>query len=80
MVAVDLPLRLRDGQVTRLDAPDGRGLLGIRGIADELHTSARRLRLFVVEPVDVDEVAVRRLASRSAAEVAGILEAGGALL
>ncbi len=80
MLAIDLPLRLRDGRVTRLDAPDGEGLLGIRGIADELHSSARRLRVFVAESLAVGEVAVCRLASRSAAEVQEMLDAGGALL
>ena len=80
MLAVDLPLRLRDGHVTRLDAADGQRLLGIRGIADELHTSARRLRVFVAVSVGVDEAAIRRLASQPATAVEAALQAGGALL
>ena len=80
MLGVDLPLRLRNGRVTRLDGPEGQRLLGIRGIADELHTSARRLRVFVAASVAVDEAAIRRLASQPSTAVAAALQAGGALL
>jgi HD superfamily phosphohydrolase len=80
MLSADLPLRLRDGRVARLEVPDRQGLLGIQGVADELHTSARRLRLFVAEPVSVSEDAVRRLAARSADDVATALTSGRPLL
>ncbi len=80
MLSVDLPLRLRDGRTARLDAPDRHGLLGIQGVAEQLHASARRLRLFVADPVKVEEESVRRLAARSAEDVAGAVAAGRPLL
>jgi hypothetical protein len=57
MLAVDLPMRMRDDRIERLDAADRMGLVGIHRIADELHLSARRLRVFVAEPVAVDRTA-----------------------
>ncbi|MDX2191962.1 MAG: HD domain-containing protein [Gemmatimonadales bacterium] len=47
MLAVDLPLRLRDGRVERLTAEGRAGTLGLPRVAGELYTSARRLRVFV---------------------------------
>ena len=47
MLAVDLPLRLRDGSVDRLTSEGRAGHLGLPRIADELYRSAQRLRVFV---------------------------------
>ncbi|MFQ5705307.1 MAG: HD domain-containing protein [Gemmatimonadales bacterium] len=60
MLEVDLRVRTRDGQVEPLGLDGSVGRLGIRQIADELHNSARRLRVFLSRQVPVD---VRRLMS-----------------
>lgn len=80
MLAVDLPLVTRAGTVVQLtdDADDGR--LGLRRIAEELHTSARRLRVFVAEPVQVEARALLGLVERKAKEVEDTLGSGRALL
>jgi hypothetical protein len=80
MLAVDLPLLLRDGSVTSLDDEEATGLLTIERVADELHRSARRLRVFVARPVTLDRRSVLTLVQRSADEVGAGLESGAALL
>jgi len=80
MLAVDLPLRMRDDRIERLGADDRTGLLGIQQIADQLHTGARRFRVFVAEPVKVDRAAAIALAERSADDLAGDLRSQRALL
>ena len=50
MLAVDLPLRTRDGRVERLTDAGRAGQLGLPRVADELYRSARRLRVFVAAP------------------------------
>ncbi|MGD2136284.1 MAG: HD domain-containing protein [Gemmatimonadales bacterium] len=80
MVAVDLPLLLRNGDVVTLTSDIGGALLGIRRIADELHTSARRLRVFVATPTTIEPAGVLALAERSAQEVVAALGEGRALL
>jgi hypothetical protein len=80
MLAVDLPLLLRDGSVTSLADDEATGLLTIERVADELHRSARRLRVFVARPVTLDRSAVLGLVERSADEVGEGLESGAALL
>jgi len=47
MLAVDLPLRTRDGRIERLTDAGRAGQLGLPRVADELYRSARRLRVFV---------------------------------
>ncbi len=81
MLAVDLPLVLRTGRTAMLrDGEDAAGLVGIQQIADELHTNARRLRVFVARDIPVAESAVLALAERGAAEVEADLAAGRELL
>ena len=53
MLSFDLPVLTRDGRVDSLEGEVGRSLVGLRQIADELHTTARRFRVFVSEPVDI---------------------------
>jgi uncharacterized protein len=74
MVAVDLPLLLRTGEVTALTSDAGAALLGIQHIAHELHSSARRLRVFVAEPITIAETAFVELVERNAVDVAELLE------
>ncbi len=80
MLAVDLPIRPRRGQIEQWDSPDGAARLGIHRVSDELHTSARRLRVFTAEPVALNQRAMLSLVERRAAQVVEELEGGGALL
>ena len=66
MLAVDLPLRLRDGRVERLTSEGRAGHLGLPRIAEELYRSAQRLRVFVARPVAVDPALVLDLIARPA--------------
>ena len=50
MLSVDLPLLTRGGTVERLTDAGRAGELGLPRVADELYRSARRLRIFTVEP------------------------------
>jgi hypothetical protein len=72
MLAVELPLLGSDGQVEVLSQGDERGRLGIQPVAEQLHTAARRLRVFLSEPVALDERMILRLVERTAEQ----LEAG----
>ncbi len=80
MLAVDLPLLTRSGDTEILGVEGGAGLLGIQRIAGELYQSARRLRIFVAEPVQLQPSTVLTLVEQNAAEVGEELEAGRALL
>ncbi len=54
MLAADLPVLRRDGSITNLGSPDGASLLGLQGIAPQLHANARKLRVFVAREVEID--------------------------
>ncbi len=56
MLSVDLPLLTRDGGVERLTDAGRAGELGLPQVADELYRSARRLRVFTVEPRVLGEI------------------------
>jgi len=73
MVAIDLPLLGRRGAITPAQ-------LALEPVADALHRSARRLRLFAADTRTVNPSAVLRLAEHSAAEMEVLLETDGALL
>ncbi len=64
MLAVDLPLRTRTGPIERLTDEGRAGQLGLPRIAAELYRSARRLRVFVADPIPVDPARVFELLSR----------------
>jgi len=80
MLDVDLPLRLRGGQVELLLAANHASRLGIQSIGEELHTSARRLRVFAGASVRVAGTSAAALAERSAADLEAELGAGRPLL
>ena len=69
MLAVDLPLRLRDGSIDRLTNEGRAGHLGLPRIAEELYRSAQRLRVFVARPIRKKLGHVVNLVAQSAAEV-----------
>jgi uncharacterized protein len=54
MLAVDLPLRTRAGEIEQLTDEGRAGQLGLPRVADELYRSARRLRIFTARPAAVD--------------------------
>ncbi len=56
MLSVDLPLITRGGRAERLTDAGRAGQLGLPRVADELYRSARRLRVFTVEPRVLDEI------------------------
>jgi len=80
MLAVDLPLRTRDGRVERLTGEGRAGALGLPRVAEALYQSARRLRVFTGEPVGVRPAAVLRLVTRPAADLRTALAAARPLL
>jgi uncharacterized protein len=56
------------------------GTLGLPRLAAELHRSAQRLRVFVLEPVEIPARAIVELVTWTAGEVAGRLDAEKSLL
>jgi HD superfamily phosphohydrolase len=52
MLAVDLPLQTRTGQLERLTGEGRPGQFGLPRVAGELYRSARRFRVFTAERVD----------------------------
>jgi HD superfamily phosphohydrolase len=80
MLAVDLPILLRGGQTAVLGDESGADLLSIQQVAEELHMSARRLRVFVARPVPLPQHAVLALVERDGTEIAAGLERGESLL
>ena len=62
MLTSDVPVLTRDGAV----AP---ARLGLQRIAEDLHTTARRLRVYVAEPRELDAGPLLELVTAPAAEV-----------
>jgi uncharacterized protein len=80
MLAVDLPLRTRNGPVERLTGEGRAGQFGLPRVAGELYRSARRLRVFTARPVERDLSPLRELVPLSPAEMEGRLGDDRALL
>lgn len=80
MLAVDLPLRTRDGNVERLTGEGRAGHLGLPRISGELYRSARRLRVFTARAPRGPLSGIPALLEMPAADVAASLEGGRRLL
>jgi HD superfamily phosphohydrolase len=80
MLAADLLVLTRDREVEPLSGEHGRTLLGIRQVAEALHDIARRLRVFVADPVSIPEASILRLVECHEAEVEALLSDGTPLL
>ena len=80
MLGVDLPLRLRDGTVERLTDEGRAGQLGLPRIAGELYRSARRLRVFVAQPISRRVDGVARLVEMRSVDVQETVHSGKSLL
>lgn len=80
MLAVDLPLRTRDGSIERL-TPEGRaGHLGLPRITGELYRSARRLRVFTARTPLRSLSGIPALLEMTGPEIANRLGTGHRLL
>ena len=80
MLAVDLPLRTRDGSVERLTGEGRAGHLGLPRIAGELYQSARRLRVFTARSPKASLSGTPALVEMTGAELKGTLDAGQRVL
>ena len=80
MLAADLAVLTRHRGVEHLSGSRGRALLGIKQVAEGLHDLARRLRLFVAEPVRVAPTAINHLAECDERDVEALLEGERPLL
>jgi HD superfamily phosphohydrolase len=76
MLAVNLPLRTRDGTIERLTNEGRAGHLGLPRIAGELYRSARRLRVFTARPPRKPLSGIPALLEMTAADVSARIDAG----
>lgn len=76
MLAVDLPLRTREGGSERLTSEGREGQLGLPRVAEELYQSARRLRIFVARTPRRQVEGILDLISAPALEVKRGLDSG----
>ncbi len=80
MLGVDLPLRLRGGGIDRLTDEGRAGQLGLPRVADELYRSARRLRVFIAQPIARELAGVLDVVTLPPGEMRERLIAGRVLL
>jgi len=80
MLAVDIPMLTRDGGTVQMGREAASDWLGIQRVSSELHTGARRLRVFAAQPIHLDISSVLALAERNGAEVQDELERDATLL
>lgn len=81
MLDVDIPMQTRNGRIENIGRDEsGSDWLGIQRVSSELHTSARRFRVFAAEPLTLELRALLRLAERSAAQMQDDLERDVSLL
>jgi hypothetical protein len=80
MLAVDLPLRTRDGGIERLTGEGLAGHLGLPRIAGELYRSARRLRVFTARQPRGSLARIPALLEMTGSEVRARLGTGHAFL
>lgn len=65
LVAARLPVHTRKDTIEPLNGETGSSLIEIQRIADDLHDSARRLRVFTPDTMDLDERMVLEVVQRS---------------
>jgi len=80
MLALDIALVRRDGDVARIAGPDAARHLGLSRVDAELYRSARRLRVFVLRPATIPAERVVDLVMSPPEAVAARLDRGTALL
>jgi hypothetical protein len=69
MLGLDLPVVRRGGAVVRLTAAGLDGAIHLPALSQQLYASARWLRVFVAEPIEIPRHAIATLAEMSAADV-----------
>lgn len=74
LLAADLPVQLRNGSVAPLNRGSGPWPLGIKQVGEQLHTTARHLRVFAAEPVALEAKTVVELAEMAGGEVEKYLD------
>jgi uncharacterized protein len=80
MLEVDMPLLRSDGTVELLSGTSAGDILGIQGVADELHANARMLRVFMPDRHPIDVSTMLQIVERSPAQLRADLSSGDALL
>ena len=73
LLAADLPVQLRSGDVEPLNRGGGRWPLGIQQVGEQLHSNARHLRVFAAEPVTLEKKTVLELVELKAKDVKKLL-------
>ena len=76
MLYVELPVRTRSGKIERVDGPSGADWLGIQRVREELHTAARRLRVFAADPIRIEPSSILGLAERTSDEIQQLIGSG----
>jgi hypothetical protein len=79
MLGLDIPVLRRDGGVRRLTDAGWEGAVNLPKLSEELYGSARWLRVFACQRLDVGRERIARLATLSAAEVRERLSSGAIL-
>jgi HD superfamily phosphohydrolase len=69
MLGLDLPVARRNGEVVRLTSAGLEGAIHLPALSQQLYASARWLRVFVADRVELPRQAISRLAEMSAPDV-----------
>jgi HD superfamily phosphohydrolase len=77
LLAVDLPVQLRSGEIVPLNRGSGPWPLGIQQVGEQLHSNARHLRVFAAEPVNLKKEVVLGLVEMDVEEVGKELGSSG---
>jgi hypothetical protein len=77
MLSMELPVATRSGAMARLGETGMSERVGIHRVASELHTSARRLRVFTAYPIAIDPAMAVAVITLPARELADTLEMDG---
>ncbi|HET9426157.1 MAG TPA: HD domain-containing protein [Gemmatimonadaceae bacterium] len=80
MLGLDIPVRRRDGSIRRLTAAGWEGSINLPKLSEELYHSARWLRVFTKERMQLDRRKVVGLAALPGDEVRARLNRGALLL
>ncbi len=80
MLEVELPVRTRSGAIVQLNRETVSDWLGIQRVSHELHTSARRLRVFAARSILVQASELRSLVEQPADLVSAALQQDRPLL
>jgi len=80
MLEVDMPLLRANGSVEMLSGASSGDILGIQGVADELHANARMLRVFMSSRQSIEGDRLLRVVERTPDQLREAVTAGRPLL